>query len=47
MGCPIRIWMKDISEWIGLGTYEKTKRAAEDRKRWKLIVFNLRIVVNK
>ena len=29
MGCPIRIWMKDICERTG---YE-VKRAAEDRKR--------------
>src|SRR5437867_11197819 len=43
VGCPIRIWMKDMCEWSLLGTYDKVKRAAEDRKRWKLVVFNLHI----
>src|SRR5207247_3593960 len=38
--CPIRIWMKDICKWSDLVTYEKVKRAAEDRKRWKLIAAN-------
>src|SRR3989442_8915528 len=47
VGCPIRIWMKDICEWSLLGTYDKVKRAAEERKRWKLIVVNLRIEVDK
>src|SRR2546425_674077 len=47
VGCPIRIWMKDISEWSLLGSYDKVKRAADDRKRWKLIVVNLRIGVDK
>src|SRR2546425_1206762 len=36
VGCPIRIWMNDICDWSLLGTYGKVKRAAEDRKRWKL-----------
>ncbi len=27
--------------------FDKVKRAAEDRKRWKLIVVNLRIGVDK
>src|SRR3989442_4558320 len=47
VGCPIRIWMKDICEWSLLGSYDKAKRAAEDRKRWKLIVVNLHIGVDK
>src|SRR6184192_469847 len=47
VGCPIRIWMKDICEWALLGSYDKVKRAAEDRKKWKLIVVNLRIGVDK
>ena len=47
VGCPIRIWMNDICDWSLLGTYGKVKRAAEDRKRWKLIVVNLRIGVDK
>ena len=47
MGCPIRIWMKNVCEWARLGTYEKVKRAAEDRKRGKLTVVNLRIRVDK
>src|SRR5437867_12441614 len=25
VGCPIRIWMKDVCEWPGLGTYDKVK----------------------
>ena len=37
-----RSWMKDITEWTGLGDYEKVKRAAEERKSWKLIVVDLR-----
>ena len=47
MGHPKRIWMDDICEWSLLDTYGKVKRAAEDRKRWKLIVVNLRIGVDK
>ena len=47
MGHPIRIWMDDICDWSLLDTYDKVKRAAEDRKRWKLIVVNLRIGVDK
>ena len=47
VGCPIRIWMNDICDWSLLGTYGKVKRAAEDRKRWKLIVVNLRNGVDK
>ena len=47
VGRPIRIWMKDICEWSLLGSYDKVKRAAEDRKRWKLIVVKLRIGVDK
>src|SRR6266403_571209 len=46
VGCPIRIWMNDICDWSLLGTYGKVKRAAEDRKRWKLIVVNLRNGIN-
>src|SRR3989441_7425833 len=44
---PIRIWMDDICDWSLLDTCDKVKRAAEDRKRWKLIVVNLRIGVDK
>ena len=47
VGCPIRIWMKDICVWSLLGSCDKVKGAAEDRKRWKLIVVNLRIGVDK
>ena len=46
VGCPKRIWMKDICQWSLLGTY-KVKRAAENRKRWRLIVVNLRIGVDE
>jgi len=34
-------WIDDITEWTRLKTYEKVKRTAEDRKRWKTIVVNL------
>jgi len=40
-GAPRQTWMKDIRDWTGLGTYEKVKRAAEDRKCWKRIVVDL------
>ena len=40
-GRPRRTWMEDILEWTGLKTYERTKRTAEDRDRWKSIVVNL------
>ena len=46
-GLSNKIWVKDICKWTGLGTYDKVKGAAEDRKRWKLIVVNLRIGVDK
>src|SRR6267154_1187427 len=45
--CPIKIWMKDICEWTGLGTYEKVKRVAENKKSCQLIVANIRIEVDK
>ena len=45
MGHPIRIWMDDICDWSLLDTYDKVKRGAEDRKRWKLIVVNLRVAI--
>ena len=38
VGRPRRTWMKDVIEWTGLGDYGKIKRAAEERKSWKLIV---------
>ena len=41
VGRPRRTWMKDIIEWTGLGDYGKVKRAAEERKCWKLIVVDL------
>ena len=47
MGSPRRTWMKDVCEWTGLGTYERVKRAAEEKKSWKRIVVNLRIEVEK
>src|SRR6267154_228123 len=46
-GCPIKIWMKDICEWTGLGIYEKVKRAAENKKSYKHIFFNIRKEVYK
>jgi len=36
----IRISMDDIIKWTGLETYEKAKRAAEDRSKWKTTVIN-------
>ena len=33
--------MDDIINWTGVETYEKVKRVAEDRNRWKIIVVNL------
>src|SRR3989442_15074420 len=47
VGRPIRIWMNDIYVWSLSDTYDNVKRAAEDRKRWKLIVVNIRIGVDK
>ena len=32
VGCPMKIRMKDVCKWTCLGTYEKVKRAAEDKK---------------
>ena len=40
-GRPRRTWMDDIITWTGLETYEKVKRAAEDRQKWKTIIVNL------
>ena len=34
-GAPRRTWMKDICEWTGLGSYNKVKRAAEERESWR------------
>ena len=42
VGRPRRTWMKDIIEWTGLGDYGKVKRAAEERRSWRLIVVDLR-----
>ena len=38
-----RTLLKDICEWTGLGTYEKVKRTAEERKEWKRTVASLRL----
>src|SRR6266403_3425972 len=38
VGRPRRTWLKDIIEWTGVGDYGKIKRAAEERKSWRLIV---------
>ena len=40
-GRPRRIWMNDITEWIGLKISSEAKRIAEGRKRWKSMVVNL------
>ena len=42
-GRPGDTWMQDMLKWLGGKTYEKLKRAAKDRDRWKLMVVNLRI----
>ena len=42
VGRPERTRMKDVIEWTGFGDYGKVKRAAEERKSWKLIVVDLR-----
>jgi len=42
VGRPRRTWMKDIIEWTGLGDYGKIKRAAEERRVWRLVVVDLR-----
>jgi hypothetical protein len=34
--------MEDILKWTKLGTYDRVKRTAEERKKWKLRVVNLR-----
>ena len=39
--------MSDICDGSLLDTYDNVKRAAEDTKRWKLIVVNLRNGVDK
>ena len=42
VGRPKRTWMDDIVKWTQLGTYNIVKKTAEERKKWKLIVVNLR-----
>ena len=42
VGRPRRTWMKDIIEWTRLGDYGKVKRAAGERRSWRLIVVDLR-----
>ena len=42
VGRPRRTWMKDIIEWTALGDYGEVKRAAEERRSWRLIVVDLR-----
>jgi len=41
LGRPRLTWIDDIAEWTRLKTYEKVKKKAKDRKRWKNIVGNL------
>jgi len=40
-GRPRLTWTEDIIAWTQLDTYERVKRTAEDRKKWKSIVVNL------
>ena len=42
MGGPGRTRIKYIIDWTEMEDYEMVKRAVGERKRWKLIVFNLR-----
>ena len=42
MGRPKRTWTDDIVKWTKLGTYDIIKRTADERKKWKFIVVNLR-----
>jgi len=32
--------MNGVIEWTGLKTYEKIKRTAEDRDKWRAIIVN-------
>ena len=37
VGASRKTWMKeDMCEWTGLDTYDKVKRAAEERENWRL-----------
>ena len=40
-GHPIRTWTDYIIAWTGIAKYEKVKRTAEDRIRWKLMTVDL------
>ena len=44
---PKRKWMDDITDWVGLETYGKVKRAAEERERWRLMVSTFVYEVDK
>ena len=39
--------MKDMCEWTGLDTYDKVKRAAEERENWRLKIGKYRYKVDK
>ena len=41
VGRSKKTWTDDIFKWTGLENYEEKKGAAEQRKRWKLMVVNL------
>src|SRR3989442_14767709 len=47
VGRPMRIWMNGVCDWSLLDACGRVGGAAGDRKRWKLIVVNLRIGVDK
>ena len=40
-GRPRTSWIDNIKEWTNIDSYEKVKRTAEDRSRWKSIIVNL------
>jgi len=41
IGRPWLTWLGDIVKCTGVETYEKVKRAAEGKSRWRIIVVNL------
>ena len=47
VGAPRKTWMKDMCEWTGLDTYDKVKRAAEERENWRLKIGKYRYKVDK
>ena len=40
-GKPRLTWIKNIIDWTKIDSYEKIKRAAENRDGWRTIAVNL------